>query len=58
VPEAYEKLKDMTRGRRLDRAQLAAFVKTLAIPDEAKKRLLALTPGKYTGLAADLAKRL
>jgi adenylosuccinate lyase len=58
VPEAYEKLKDMTRGRRLDRAQLAAFVKTLAIPDEAKKRLLALTPGKYTGLAAELAKRL
>jgi adenylosuccinate lyase len=58
VPEAYEKLKDMTRGRRLDRAQLAAFVKGLAIPDEAKKRLLALTPGKYTGLAAELAKRL
>ena len=58
VPEAYEKLKDMTRGRRLDRAQLAAFVKTLAIPDEAKRRLLALTPGKYTGLAAELAKRL
>jgi adenylosuccinate lyase len=58
VPEAYEKLKDMTRGRRLDRAQLAAFVKALAIPDEAKKRLLALTPGKYTGLAAELAKRL
>src|SRR3954468_21414345 len=58
VPEAYEKLKDMTRGRRLDRAQLAAFIKALAIPEEAKKRLLALTPAKYTGLAAELAKRL
>ena len=58
VPEAYEKLKDMTRGRRLDRAQLAAFVKALAIPEEAKKRLLALTPARYTGLAAELAKRL
>ena len=58
VPDAYEKLKEMTRGRRLDRAQLVAFVKALAIPDEAKKRLLALTPGKYTGLAAELAKRL
>jgi adenylosuccinate lyase len=58
VPEAYEKLKEMSRGRRLDRAQLAAFVKALAIPDEAKKRLLALTPAKYTGLAADLAKRI
>jgi adenylosuccinate lyase len=58
VPEAYEKLKDMSRGKRLDRAQLAEFVKALDIPDEAKKRLLALTPGKYTGLAAELAKRI
>jgi adenylosuccinate lyase len=58
VPEAYEKLKALSRGKRFDRSQLAAFVKTLAIPDEAKKRLLALTPAKYTGLAADLAKRV
>jgi adenylosuccinate lyase len=58
VPEAYEKLKEVSRGKRLDRAQLAAFVKALDIPDEAKKRLLALTPGKYTGLAAELAKRV
>src|SRR3954471_10023811 len=58
VPEAYEKLKEMSRGRRLERAELAAFVKTLAIPDEAKRRLLALTPAKYTGLAAELAKRI
>jgi adenylosuccinate lyase len=57
VPEAYEKLKALTRGKRLDRGQLAAFVKTLAIPAEAKKRLLALTPARYTGLAAALAKR-
>jgi len=34
VPEAYEKLKDMSRGRRLDRAQLAEFIKALDIPDE------------------------
>jgi adenylosuccinate lyase len=58
VPEAYEKLKEMSRGKRLDRAELAAFVKGLGIPDEAKKRLLALTPARYTGLAADLAKRI
>jgi adenylosuccinate lyase len=57
VPEAYEKLKAISRGRRLDREQLAAFVRTLPIPAEAKKRLLALTPGRYTGLAAELAKR-
>jgi adenylosuccinate lyase len=48
----------MSRGRRLDREQIAAFVKTLAIPDEDKKRLLSLTPAKYIGLAADLAKRI
>jgi adenylosuccinate lyase len=58
VPEAYEKLKDMSRGRRLERDALVAFVKGLEIPDEAKKRLLALTPAKYTGLAAELARRI
>jgi adenylosuccinate lyase len=58
VPDAYDKLKALSRGKRLDRAQLAAFVKTLAIPAGAKKRLLALTPAKYTGLAAELARRV
>ena len=58
VPDAYEKLKDMTRGKRLERTELSAFLKTLPIPDEDKKRLLALTPAKYTGLAAELAKRI
>jgi adenylosuccinate lyase len=58
VPEAYEKLKALTRGRRLDRRQLAAFVRGLPIPGEAKKRLLALTPADYTGYAAELAKRV
>src|SRR5689334_25366278 len=57
VPEAYEKLKALTRGKRLDRRQLAGFVKTLPIPPDAKKRLLALTPARYVGLAAELAKR-
>ena len=58
VPNAYEKLKALTRGRRLDRKALAAFVRRLAIPAAAKKRLLALTPATYTGLAAALAKRI
>jgi adenylosuccinate lyase len=58
VADAYDKLKAMSRGKRLDRKQLAAFVKTLPIPPEAKKRLLALTPARYTGLAAELAKRV
>ena len=58
VPEAYEKLKAISRGRRLDRGALIRFIRGLAIPPEAKKRLLALTPAKYTGLAADLARRV
>jgi adenylosuccinate lyase len=58
VPDAYEKLKDLSRGRRLDRAQLAEFIKGLPIPPDARKRLLALTPARYTGLAADLASRV
>ena len=58
LPEGYEKLKAMTRGKRLDRAALAKFIRGLPIPVEAKKRLLALTPATYTGLAATLAKRI
>ena len=57
VPDAYEKLKALTRGKRLDRQQLAAFVRSLPIPAAAKKRLLALTPAGYTGFAAELARR-
>ncbi|HLS85258.1 MAG TPA: adenylosuccinate lyase [Burkholderiales bacterium] len=57
VPEAYEKLKALTRGKRLRPAELAAFVRKLPIPAAARKRLLALTPAMYTGLAARLASR-
>src|SRR5205814_9359020 len=58
VPGAYERLKAISRGKRLDRGQLAAFVRKLPIPAAAKKRLLALTPATYTGLAAELARRV
>ncbi len=58
VAGAYEKLKSLSRGKRLDRRQLAAFVRALPIPAADKQRLLALTPASYTGLAAKLAKRV
>jgi adenylosuccinate lyase len=58
VADAYEKLKAISRGKRLERRALAQFVKSLPIPPEAKKRLLALTPARYTGLAAELARRV
>jgi adenylosuccinate lyase len=57
VPDAYEKLKALTRGKRLDRLQLAAFIRSLPLPADAKKRLLGLTPASYIGLAPALAKR-
>jgi adenylosuccinate lyase len=58
VADAYEKLKAISRGKRLERGALAQFIKSLPIPPEAKKRLLALTPARYIGLAAELARRV
>ena len=58
VAGAYEQLKKLSRGRRLGRARLASFIRSLNIPAAAKKRLLALTPATYTGLATQLAKRI
>lgn len=58
VPQAYEKLKALARGRGVDRRRLAAFVRQLPIPAAAKKRLLELGPAGYTGLAAQLARRV
>jgi adenylosuccinate lyase len=58
VAGAYEKLKALARGKKIGGKQLVAFIRTLPIPADAKKRLLALTPAAYTGLAARLAKRI
>jgi len=56
VPEAYEQLKALTRGKRVDAAAVAAFVRGLPIPDADKQRLLELTPATYLGIAARLAR--
>jgi adenylosuccinate lyase len=56
LPEPYEQLKALTRGRGITREALREFVSELALPADAKQRLLALTPATYTGLAAKLAK--
>jgi adenylosuccinate lyase len=57
VAGSYEKLKELTRGKGgISREDLHAFIRTLAIPDDAKARLLALTPSSYIGLAAKLAR--
>lgn len=56
IPNAYEQLKELTRGQGIDKEKLQQFIEQLDIPDEAKKRLKKLTPDKYTGLAAELVK--
>ncbi|WP_133127146.1 adenylosuccinate lyase [Legionella nagasakiensis] len=56
VPNAYEQLRDLTRGQRVDGNHLKQFIHSLDIPPEAKDSLLAMTPETYTGLAAQLVK--
>ena len=52
----YERLKELTRGRRVNAEIMKAFVKDLDLPKADKARLLKLTPATYIGLAAKLAK--
>ncbi len=58
VENAYEQLKALTRGQRVDAASLRAFIDQLTLPDEAKAALLRLSPAAYTGAAAQLAKEI
>ncbi len=51
VPNPYEKLKELTRGKQLDKDSIRAFVQTLEIPSEAKQTLLELSPATYIGNA-------
>jgi adenylosuccinate lyase len=54
ISDPYQLLKELTRGRRINSEDLAAFVQKLNIGQEAKDRLLMLKPNTYTGLAAQL----
>jgi adenylosuccinate lyase len=58
ITDPYALLKELTRGKRVDREGLAEFVSGLDIGDAAKQRLLALTPQTYTGLASALVDDL
>jgi adenylosuccinate lyase len=58
IPEPYEKLKELTRGQAVSKELLAEFIAALEIPDNEKTRLLELTPQRYIGLAASLAKEI
>ena len=57
IEGSYEKLKDLTRGKGgIDREDLHRFIRSLPLPEEARSRLLALTPATYIGLASKLAR--
>ncbi len=58
LPNPYERLKELTRGKSITKESLAAFIDTLDLPTPERERLKALTPAGYTGLAAELARRL
>ncbi|MGV8804573.1 MAG: adenylosuccinate lyase [Polaromonas sp.] len=58
VQGAYEKLKDVTRGKTVRPEDLHGLIASLDIPEAEKTRLLAMTPGSYVGKAAELARRV
>jgi adenylosuccinate lyase len=59
LEKPYEQLKKLTRGQEgITRESLARFILDLAIPDDAKQRLLAMTPASYIGKGAELARRI
>jgi adenylosuccinate lyase len=59
VANPYEKLKELTRGKRVSREDMRAFVESLELPADAPRAdLLELTPWGYTGMASQLARRI
>ncbi len=58
IENPYEQLKELTRGKGINQADLQAFIKGLDIPEDAKARLLEMTPSSYLGKAVELAERL
>lgn len=57
MTDAYEQLKSLTRGEKIDQAILAQFIANLPLPETVKQSLLALTPAQYVGYAPELAKQ-
>jgi adenylosuccinate lyase len=58
LPNPYEQLKELTRGKSVTRESMAAFIDGLELPMEERSRLKAMTPGNYIGRAAELARRI
>lgn len=58
IEKPYEKLKELTRGKKIDQQSLITFIDSLDIPSNAKKELQSLTPATYIGNAVDKAKKI
>lgn len=58
IEKPYEKLKELTRGKRIDAVAMQAFIDSLALPDSEKTRLKAMTPANYIGAAIHLVDSL
>lgn len=58
IEKPYEKLKELTRGKRIDANQLAIFIDTLALPENVKTELKQLTPANYIGRATQFASEI
>lgn len=58
IEKPYEKLKELTRGKRVDQAAMQQFIAGLAIPEAEKNRLQQLTPASYIGAAVELVEKL
>ena len=54
IDDAYEQLKTLSRGKKLDKSSYQEFISNLEISSESKNKLLKLTPTKYIGLAKDI----
>ncbi len=58
VPNPYEQLKELTRGKGIDQAALRQFIAKLPLPEADRQRLLDMTPASYIGKAAELARKI
>ncbi|CAM3604555.1 MULTISPECIES: adenylosuccinate lyase [Rahnella] len=58
IEKPYEKLKELTRGKRVDAAGMQAFIDSLELPEDEKVRLKAMTPGNYIGRATTMVDEL
>ena len=58
LPNPYEQLKELTRGQGITPESMRRFIEGLELPADARQRLLEMTPGSYTGLAARLAREI